>query len=90
MYYFTTSRGDWDRRFGNLTARKPVIMTEWNYACGGKKGAKQVAALSSFPPYLKEKHVGMTAWSFAIMDTLISDWNYTPTSPGRCSPRPAG
>jgi len=31
MYYFQTNRADWDRRFGYLTATKPVIMTEWNY-----------------------------------------------------------
>jgi len=90
MYYFQTGRADWDRRFGYLTATKPVIMTEWNYSCSGQRGVNQARIAQDFLPYLKEKHVGMMAWSLDMIGTLISDWNYTPTSSADCRNKAGG
>ena len=90
MYYFQTGRADWDHRFGYLAAAKPVIMTEWDFDCSGTKAARQRASAPEFLAYLTEKHVGMTAWSLDVMDTLISDWNYTPTSATNCREKSGG
>lgn len=86
-YYFQSSPADWDRRFGYLTASVPVVVTEWNMDCGA---ARQTMMAPAFLAYLQQHHIGMTAWSFDMMNTLISDWSWTPTNTQTCGYRSAG
>src|SRR5206468_7898355 len=87
IYYFQTSQADWDKRFGYLAATKPLVITEWNMNCGD---AKQASMAPQFFDYIKGKGIGITPWGFDFMDTLISDWNYTPTSASNCSNKSGG
>lgn len=87
FYYFQTSVTDWNTRFGYLAATKPLIITEWNMNCGD---AKQASMAQQFLDYVKSKNIGITPWGFDFMNTLISDWNYTPTSASNCSNKSGG
>lgn len=86
-YYFQTSQSDWDTRWGYLAATKPLVITEWNMDCGN---ARQAAMAQQYLDYLAAKHIGITPWGFDFPATLISDWNYTPTSPSNCSNKAGG
>jgi endoglucanase len=59
--------------FGYLTPRVPVLVTEWNY-----KGCQYDPAAEF--KWLHSVGVGLTGWAFDIPGTLISNWNYRPTS----------
>jgi hypothetical protein len=59
--------------FGYLTPTVPVLATEWNYqSCQHSPGPE----LS----WLRSIGVGLTGWAFDIPGSLITGWNYQPTS----------
>jgi endoglucanase len=60
-------------RFGYLAPKVPVLVTEWNY-----KGCQ-------YDPrpelnWFRSIGVGLTGWAFDVPGSLITGWNYQPTS----------
>jgi hypothetical protein len=71
----------WDSAFGSLSAEVPVIATEWNAhssspLCDSTWPAKAPQLLD----YLANHNIGLFAWAFDETATMISDWDYTPTT----------
>jgi endoglucanase len=59
--------------FGYLTPKVPVLVTEWNYqSCRHNPTAEL--------KWLRSIGVGMTGWAFDVTGSLITGWNYQPTS----------
>lgn len=70
---------DWDASFGTLSARYPVIATEFgSYDCGTSYTARAVS-------YFTARHISWLAWSWNLggcgQPALIADWSGTPTAP---------
>ncbi len=71
----------WDKAFGNLSARLPVIVTEWDGAaitpaCTSGSPAQSVELLA----YLASKRIGLVGFSFDLPGTIVSDYSYAPTT----------
>jgi len=84
-YYYEAdvAHKSWDSRFGYLTAKVPVLATEWNYQaadCGTKKETRA----PEFLTYLKSKGIGVLGHALdqGVGQNLMADWNLTPTQCG--------
>lgn len=80
----------WERDWGYLAARFPVIATELGYQLAGTKGAHiPVIDDGSYGPritnYMEKKGISWVAWVFDPdwAPQLIEDWSYRPTLQGR-------
>lgn len=70
----------WDRKFGQLSASVPVIVTEW-YAnsirnCAGDQPGRAALLLD----YLQSKQIGVVGFAFDIPGTIVANWSYAPTT----------
>lgn len=80
----------WERDFGYVANTYPVICTEIGYCLADERGA-HVPVISTdiygehITRYLEKKGISFTVWCFDTTwaPTLISDWNFTPTTQGR-------
>lgn len=79
----------WERDFGFVAERYPLVVTEFGYAAEGERGAHvPVIADDAYGPailaYLDGKGASWMAWCFDPDwgPHLISDWDYTPTAAG--------
>jgi gluconolactonase len=80
----------WERDFGFVAERYPLVITEFGFAGAGEPGAHvPVIAGDDYGPaildYLEAKGASWVAWCFDPEwgPHLISDWDYTPTPAGR-------
>lgn len=80
----------WEADFGYVADAFPVICTEIGYCLADEPGAHiPVMATDAYgkaiTSYLDSKGISFTVWCFdtAWAPTLISDWDYTPTTQGR-------
>jgi Cellulase (glycosyl hydrolase family 5) len=71
----------WDEDFGFLSGQVPVIVTEWAAASNHRHCEPNYPREApEFLRYLKSHDIGINAFAFDLVGTLIRDWNYTPTS----------
>jgi hypothetical protein len=72
---------DWQPGFGFLATQYPVVATEWTANskvkfCHPEWGTTAPQLVS----FLQARDIGMLAWAFDVLDSLIVDWRHTPTS----------
>ncbi|HEV3363992.1 MAG TPA: cellulase family glycosylhydrolase, partial [Acidimicrobiia bacterium] len=72
---------DWEPGFGFLSTQFPVVATEWT-AVPGVRFCKPEWETTSplLVEFLQQRNIGMLAWAFDVLDTLIADGQHTPTS----------
>jgi hypothetical protein len=72
---------DWEPGFGFLSTQFPVVATEWT-AVPGVRFCKPEWETTSplLVDFLQARDIGMLAWAFDVLDTLIADGQHTPTS----------
>lgn len=71
----------WDQEFGFLTRTAPVITTEWVATSTFKYCVpNEGAAAGELLRYFAQHGIGVDPWAFDLVNTLIKDWDYTPTS----------
>ena len=73
---------DWEPGFGFLSTQFPVVATEWT-AVPKVRFCKPEWETTSplLIDYLQARDIGMLAWAFDVLDTLVDDWHsHTPTS----------
>ena len=81
MASINTSPSSWDNRWGFMTAKAPVIASEWNsqsMRVGCRTDDPTLAA--KLVPWLKSHNIGLTGWAFDLPNTLIKDWTWAPTT----------
>lgn len=74
------TKADWDRAFGEFAATHPVLATEWNAWSRLFCFAGMADTAADLLTYLREKRIGLVAWSFDLTATLVADYDWTPTS----------
>ena len=80
----------WEADFGYVADTYPVICTEIGYCLENEPGA-HIPVISTdvygehITSYLEKKGISFTVWCFDVQwaPTLISDWDFTPTTQGR-------
>ena len=80
----------WEKDFGYVADTYPVICTEIGYCLENEPGA-HIPVISTdvygehITKYLESKGISFTVWCFDPhwAPTLISDWDFTPTTQGR-------
>jgi hypothetical protein len=72
---------DWEPGFGFLSTQFPVVATEWT-AVPGVRFCKPEWETTSplLVEFLQARDIGMLAWAFDVLDSLIADGQRTPTS----------
>lgn len=71
----------WNRNFGTIAAREPVIASEWSEHSGSKGCQEDFATLGTeLVGYLKSHHIGLVGFAFDLPGTIVTGWNYLPTS----------
>lgn len=72
---------DWEPGFGFLRTQYPVVATEWT-AVSRVRFCKPEWATTAplLLDYLRLRDIGMLAWSLDVIDSLIADWQFRPTS----------
>lgn len=81
---------NWERDFGFVADRYPVVCTEVGFCLENESGA-HIPVISTpeyaerITKYFEKKGISFTLWCFdtSWAPTLISDWNFTPTTQGR-------
>jgi hypothetical protein len=69
------------------------MVTEWNILCAVENPVQaedQWKVAPIFLQYLRKSVIGITAWSFDFMGSLILDWEYDPTSNTTCKKHAGG
>ncbi|MHB1569450.1 MAG: glycoside hydrolase family 5 protein [Solirubrobacteraceae bacterium] len=71
----------WDREFGNVSARVPVIVTEW-YASSFLRSCRREdpARAAWLLDYLASKQIGVIGYAFDVPGSIVSNWSYKPTT----------
>lgn len=80
----------WEKDFGFVADKYPVVCTEIGYSLKNERGA-HIPVISddeygkTITKYFEKKGISFTAWCFDPHwgPMLISDWNFTPTTQGR-------
>ncbi|HET8977042.1 MAG TPA: cellulase family glycosylhydrolase, partial [Solirubrobacteraceae bacterium] len=72
--------GAWDTAFGAVTARAPVIVTEWDANSTTNCLVNAPLEAQLLLDYLASKQIGIVGFAFDLPGTIIADWSYTPTS----------
>jgi endoglucanase len=70
----------WDRQFGHVAARAPVIVTEWQANSMTNCNPKAPTVVPLLLDYLASKQIGVVGFAFDLPGTIIADYSYTPTS----------
>ena len=72
---------DWEPGFGFLRTQYPVIATEWS-AVSFVRFCKPEWATTAplLLDYLRRRDIGMLAWSLDVLDSLVADGQFRPTS----------
>jgi hypothetical protein len=70
----------WERAFGRVSARVPVVLTEWDANATTNCLANAPAAAQLLLDYLASKRIGLVGFAFDLPGTIIADWSYAPTT----------
>jgi hypothetical protein len=82
IHYPSLSRGvtTWERAFGRVSARLPVIVTEWNANATTNCLPTAPAAAQLLLDYLAGKRIGLVGFAFDLPGTIVANWSYAPTT----------
>ncbi len=73
--------GDWEPGFGFLRTQYPVVATEWTAVSRVRFCQPEWATTSpELLTYLQQRDIGMMAWALDVLNSLIADWDFRPTS----------
>jgi Cellulase (glycosyl hydrolase family 5) len=72
--------GAWNGEFGNKTATKAVIVTEWYASSVNNCVPREPALAGELLAYLASKQIGIVGYAFDVPGTIVADWSYTPTT----------
>jgi hypothetical protein len=81
--YFGGVNGDpgkWPLTFGNLAARVPVLVTEWDMDPTVGCKADGPALAKRFIAYVQAHHIGLIGWGYDVPGALVQDFSGTPTA----------
>ncbi len=82
IHYPSLTKGlsTWERAFGRISGRVPVIVSEWqaNATTNCVANAPVVAPL--LLDYLASKRIGVVGFAFDLPGTIVADWSYAPTT----------
>jgi len=72
---------DWQPGFGFLASQYPVVATEW-IANSKVRFCKPEWATTSpqLMTFLQQRNIGVMGWALDVINSLIADWRFTPTS----------
>ncbi|MCL4543767.1 MAG: glycoside hydrolase family 5 protein [Chloroflexi bacterium] len=71
----------WNRNFGFMAAREPVIATEWSEHSSSKGcNARYPVLAKKLINYLKSHDIGVVGFAFDLPGTIVTGWSYTPTT----------
>lgn len=70
----------WNKEFGRLSVRVPVIITEWDQNSLRGCSANTPAGSTLLLDYLISKKIGIVGFAFDLPGTIIADWSYAPTT----------
>ncbi len=80
----------WEADWGHVADKYPVFCTEFGFCLEGERGAHvPVISDMTYGPeltaYFEKKGISFTPWCFDISwaPTLITDWDFTPTTQGK-------
>jgi hypothetical protein len=82
VHYPSLSGGStvWDRKFGDVAASVPVLVTEWYansfHLCTSTQPQRAAWLLA----YLASKQIGVVGYAFDVPGTIVSGWSYAPTT----------
>jgi hypothetical protein len=76
----TGNVGAWNGEFGNTSATKPVIVTEWYATSTHNCLAGEPALAAELLAYLASKQIGVVGYAFDVPGTIVADWSYAPTT----------
>jgi len=72
---------DWEPGFGFMSTQFPVVATEWTAVSRVRFCHPEWATTSpQLLTFLQQHDIGMQAWALDVLDSLIADWRFTPTS----------
>src|SRR2546423_10932516 len=72
---------DWEPGFGFLHTQFPVVATEWTAVSKVRFCQPEWATTSPLLlDYLQQRDIGMMAWALDVIDSLIADGRFRPTS----------
>jgi hypothetical protein len=75
------SPADWEAGFGFLATQYPVVATEWTANSRVSFCHPEWATTApQLLDFLQARDIGILAWAFDVLNTVILDWRYTPTS----------
>ncbi|HWD75531.1 MAG TPA: cellulase family glycosylhydrolase [Solirubrobacteraceae bacterium] len=82
IHYPSLARGStsWDRAFGAISARVPVVISEWDANATTNCLPDAPARAQLLLDYLASKRIGIVGFAFDLPGTVIADWSYAPTS----------
>ena len=82
LHYPSLTKGmaSWERAFGRISGRVPVIVTEWQANATTNCVAHAPAVAPLLLDYLAGKRIGVVGFAFDLPGTIIADWSYAPTS----------
>jgi hypothetical protein len=71
----------WERGFAAMARQFPVVATEWNAHSRASFCQPEWATTApQLLDLLQSRDMGLFGWAFDVRDSLILDWNHTPTS----------
>ncbi|AOP45004.1 hypothetical protein SL103_00940 [Streptomyces lydicus] len=73
-------KAEWDRDFGDLSASKPVMVTEWNASSGWQCNPDVPKNAQLLLDYLSAHHIGLIGFAFDHPHTIVKNWKYVPTT----------
>ena len=82
IHYPSLSSGStvWDRKFGDVAASVPVLVTEWYansfHLCTPTEPQRAAWLLA----YLASKQIGVVGYALDVPGTIVSGWSYAPTT----------
>ncbi|MFG3117919.1 cellulase family glycosylhydrolase [Streptomyces sp. NPDC048197] len=71
---------EWNRDFGDLSASKPVMVTEWNASSGWQCNPNVPANARRLLDYLSTHHIGVVGFAFDHPKTIVKNWKHVPTT----------
>jgi len=78
-----TTRSEWDARFGDVSGRVVVLVTEWFANTKAPFHARRQDLpdiCEDFLAYLREKQIPLWAFAFDIPGTIVNDYRGTPNN----------
>ena len=71
----------WEQNFGYLAATKPVVATEWNvHSFSNQCKPDWPTNAPLLLDFLASHEIGMFGWALDLINTLVVDWAWNPTT----------